>query len=55
VKNEGFRAFWKGNLSATYLYAVYGSSQFYALSLLRPLFASNTNDILVEGLAGGYG
>jgi solute carrier family 25 thiamine pyrophosphate transporter 19 len=30
AREEGFRALWKGNLSAEYLYLAYGALQFYA-------------------------
>ncbi|ODV94901.1 hypothetical protein PACTADRAFT_34651 [Pachysolen tannophilus NRRL Y-2460] len=39
VKNEGFFSLWKGNVPASIMYAIYGSSQFTSYSVFNKLFS----------------
>ena len=40
LKEEGYRAFWKGNWSAEYLYLGYGAIQFVVFEKLKEFFAA---------------
>lgn len=42
LKNEGIRAFWKGNTAGIFLYASYNSIQFSTLNYLNHQFSSNS-------------
>ena len=39
IKNEGIRAFWKGNIPGSLLYVTYGSTQFSSYSLFNKYLA----------------
>ena len=38
-RREGVRGYWKGSVSAIYLYLVYGGVQFYSLKHIRPVIS----------------
>ena len=41
ISTEGKTALWKGNLSAMYLYVIYGGVQFYSLKYIRTFVSSS--------------
>ncbi|KAI8811050.1 mitochondrial deoxynucleotide carrier [Cladochytrium replicatum] len=43
VREEGIKALWKGNVSATYLYFTYGGVQFYSYARIRQILEAISN------------
>jgi solute carrier family 25 thiamine pyrophosphate transporter 19 len=51
-KEEGFFAFWKGNLSAEYLYLTYGAVQFYTLDKMHQFLSPHCSLGMTRFLSG---